>query len=94
MECDERLGPQHYKILAEAFARDYQLGMPVNIVKIAVISHESRTRLRFNSLFAIDEFVVMIELTDSNKKSYQAEIECGLWVADQVLEVFESRLLT
>ena len=92
MKDEERLAAQHYSSLVEAISRDYHLTCPITILKTAVLGYERRTRLRFNSLFAIDEFMVSLSLKDASGQIQTAEIEFGIWESDGNLEVFESKL--
>lgn len=92
MSEEETPGPQHYRVILEAFSRDFHLTWPLTVQKVELRSQESRTRLRFNSLFEIVEFAAFIDLLDAEGKCYRGEVEFGIWQSDGVLEVFESIL--
>ena len=92
MSEDETPGPQHYRDLLEAFSRDFHLTCPLTLKKVDLQNQESRTRLRFNSLFEITEFTAFIHLQDAEGKLYRGEVEFGIWQSDGQLEVFDSSL--
>ena len=89
---DEILGPQHYKAILDAVCRDYDLTCPATIVSTQILNREIRTRLRFNSLFEICEFVLLLRFLCAKGNDIQAEADFGIWSSDGVMEVFELRL--